>query len=684
MNMEDIILMTEKLQRTARCRSEIEQAAAFFSDFDRKGCEELIRYLVDKGEDQALGVLLNVCAINKIRLTPEILVETLKVVEPLPDFAAPFCMQDKSVIEPLLSMSMAADISYQRQVFAARLATELTVRFKQDPKPVKKVLMKLSKTPVPSESLLFNAESQALLDMEHVPDDLPWLSNGDALENLPKKKPLVVIGGSYSVRRPVPKLGRNEPCHCGSGKKYKKCCLEKDQKLIRDASPYEGLTMTEFKSRPGIVDDPMVIEQMRAYDLKKLDASNLGSSQLFAAYRRCDTYGLYDLALTMLLELQGRSDFDFDPGHFQDLMENALFSKDLESAKKIRAFIPDDQLYDPEETEFRFTLLENSSWFKTLESLCRKSLAGKVKGLNDTLSAITYSFENVCPALSIIFSRAAILDASVNVFDQENLLDLIHSARIELDIDPWGDPAEEYLDWLLEKKEDNVENDLHRREIDDLKVKVSQAKQLAARRMNEFRNKERELADLKTRLRDNEKITATALQQKNDTPTTSQHDRNMISNLRHRIEDLKLDIARGQQERRALRQQIKQALEQDNDHSKKPEERDDADYNEQSIVFEDVPKKILFPEFSSDYQNSCKTVAGSIVVKSLKAATGFAVHDRLVWRQTKALSALPSIYSIRVGIHHRLLVRWEKDIRLEVLDLIPREQLDIWIKGFRS
>ncbi|MBT4087249.1 MAG: hypothetical protein HOE30_02025 [Deltaproteobacteria bacterium] len=25
--------------------------------------------------------------------------------------------------------------------------------------------------------------------------------------------------------------GRNEPCHCGSGKKYKNCCLKKDQDL---------------------------------------------------------------------------------------------------------------------------------------------------------------------------------------------------------------------------------------------------------------------------------------------------------------------------------------------------------------------------------------------------------------------------------------------------------------------
>jgi len=26
------------------------------------------------------------------------------------------------------------------------------------------------------------------------------------------------------VRQPQPKVGRNEPCPCGSGKKYKKCC----------------------------------------------------------------------------------------------------------------------------------------------------------------------------------------------------------------------------------------------------------------------------------------------------------------------------------------------------------------------------------------------------------------------------------------------------------------------------
>ena len=29
--------------------------------------------------------------------------------------------------------------------------------------------------------------------------------------------------------------GRNEPCHCGSGRKYKQCCLDKDEKAASAA-----------------------------------------------------------------------------------------------------------------------------------------------------------------------------------------------------------------------------------------------------------------------------------------------------------------------------------------------------------------------------------------------------------------------------------------------------------------
>ena len=41
--------------------------------------------------------------------------------------------------------------------------------------------------------------------------------------------PLVTL----PITRVLPKVGRNDPCTCGSGKKYKKCCLEKEASVAR-------------------------------------------------------------------------------------------------------------------------------------------------------------------------------------------------------------------------------------------------------------------------------------------------------------------------------------------------------------------------------------------------------------------------------------------------------------------
>jgi SEC-C motif len=43
--------------------------------------------------------------------------------------------------------------------------------------------------------------------------------------------------------------GRNEPCHCGSGRKYKQCCLAKDEaaasKARADAATHEASAPAE-------------------------------------------------------------------------------------------------------------------------------------------------------------------------------------------------------------------------------------------------------------------------------------------------------------------------------------------------------------------------------------------------------------------------------------------------------
>ena len=46
-------------------------------------------------------------------------------------------------------------------------------------------------------------------------------------EEAPKKKDKSKKEKKLSNKVNTDKIGRNDPCPCGSGKKYKKCCLDK-------------------------------------------------------------------------------------------------------------------------------------------------------------------------------------------------------------------------------------------------------------------------------------------------------------------------------------------------------------------------------------------------------------------------------------------------------------------------
>lgn len=47
------------------------------------------------------------------------------------------------------------------------------------------------------------------------------------------------------------KVGRNDPCPCGSGKKYKKCCLAKDEAAARQATQERAAALRAVEPHPG-------------------------------------------------------------------------------------------------------------------------------------------------------------------------------------------------------------------------------------------------------------------------------------------------------------------------------------------------------------------------------------------------------------------------------------------------
>ena len=86
------------------------------------------------------------------------------------------------------------------------------------------------------------------------------------------------------MAKPAPKPGRNNPCHCGSGNKYKKCCLAKDQAAERnrlaDAQPQRDRARRDETQR----DENPVASRLHLRELQAEIAARLAMAAQEDAY----------------------------------------------------------------------------------------------------------------------------------------------------------------------------------------------------------------------------------------------------------------------------------------------------------------------------------------------------------------------------------------------------------------
>lgn len=685
-NQEELV---QRLRQTVRCQPDVRQIAAEMADFPVEEYEALLRLLLERGEDKGVGILLCASAVNGVKLDPTLLAESLKGVDNIGDVSFAYKWQDAAGIAPLLEIAQAEDISWERQALAARLAAELAIRFDGDRRSVKKVLWRLDNEIGGFEAAELNRESLALINAKE-PDKVirRWLSELQPMEELPTDRPPVVIGGDYSVRRPVPKIGRNEQCHCGSGKKYKKCCYEKDQELLSDASPYEGITMTQVRSSPALVEDARPIHDMRPYELKKLSPVELNSGQLLAAYQQTELYGLRELALSMLLEWEKRSEEkELVVDHLQDLLYSALRARDLKVAHEVLRYLPESLLDKDQATKFHLKVLQEPEWLAALEERCKQAILkpNDPDELNYPMLELSSIFEKCYPALSIVFGRAAIISRQDSYLDNEYLLDVIQKARIALDLEPWDDPVEAYFDWIMEEDEFTGKERADDGEVLQLKQQVREALERAEHASRELRQKE---AELNATIRKFEKAEAkqdtTQPQPLDEAPAMPKEVVETIDRLRQRVKNLKGEIKSQQEVRAQLRRQLQEAQKKAVAAEVSPKTKEISREAEDGQEFAAAAREILIPEYSDAFRHSCETLPTPIVGKALRAAAAFASHEKSVWRQTKRLETLPDCYRIRIGLHHRLLLRWVQGKRLQILDLISRQNLETWIKQYAA
>jgi len=680
--------LIQRLANTAFYESGIADLAELFHDLPIERANQWVAELTEAGEDLALTRLLNAFAYCGFKLDSDVLVSSAMVVSDIACLPFIFRYQDEMVVAPLLKVGRSEELSFSRQLLFGRLAAEFTLRYGLDRAAVNRFLYSMREKHILAESkLMIDVTLEMLESGELKACVFPVMIDLNIRDHLPERPPPKIIGTGGTLRRPVAKVSRNDPCHCGSGKKYKRCCLSQDEKLLADASEYAGITQTQLLENPGMVDDVQIIKRMRAYEIKKLDPARLSPRQLIAAHHRACGFGLLEIALRMLVECSGRPDPDleFDPGHFLDIIEPALNAGRLDLAERARQLIPeDDEFADWDELNMQFELHRNPGVLLALEERCAAALnqdeeRGVLRGHD--LCNLTHILRHKFPALSILFARAAVTQCPDRVLDNELLVEIVHENRANLGLDPWDDPIDEMFD-----KSERTDQ-TRRRELKQADVEGALRRDLAEARRQAQLSAEK-LSDAEVNLQEMTKKLAEMEKNKNDFDQKlvavahgpSPEQRETMERLRRQIDNLKVEIGHQQDQRRTLRQQLEREQ-----HSVRSQESDRGeDRTDEADEKVEMPSKserrVMIPEYTDNFKDASRNMPAAVAGAALKAVAGIASYDAATWRSFRSIKQLSHIYRIRIGIHYRLLLRWLPGQELCALDLIHRQELELWIK----
>jgi hypothetical protein len=100
-----------------------------------------------------------------------------------------------------------------------------------------------------------------------------------------------------TMRRAVAKLGRNDPCPCGSGKKYKHCCIEKDAERLHHSSAVAGVTVEELQADFNTHLTAEILDRTQPHDLLLLDPVKVPAELRENYFLRLAVFNQFDRAI---------------------------------------------------------------------------------------------------------------------------------------------------------------------------------------------------------------------------------------------------------------------------------------------------------------------------------------------------------------------------------------------------
>ncbi len=586
--------------------------------------------------------------------------------------------------DQILSLCETEQLGHDREAAMLFLATE--VLDGQPAPPLLRTRIRLlarSRLDLPTSCLLAQAalataDEDVLAVAEHyvvlvrdplgtkVVDSLRKFLRDPLRSVLPERPPEEVESG-YTIQRNAPKVGRNDPCPCGSGKKYKRCC--------GGAKPSSQVQVTP-KRRTSPYSSTMTMEQfgnLRSMELVRLDPEGVATEHLLDLMRNLSTYGFFDEAERALDELARRpdrhQDWDVD-GHRYDLYHAALDAGQVDFA--VRLF---ERLLPEHMGEIDRLMLdvarEERGLLGRLDALVDQGLR---KETGFMLVDVAFGLLRHAPALGLLVARG-VLDPR-SALDAITLLEEIEKTQDRLLLAP-DDSAWDLYECMEENaQEDRLErrttrvNDELAEEVEELRARVTEEAQKA--KAVEVRLREQKAA----LERAHATIEVRRAQVEAPAPEMEDPDPARVERLRKKVADLKALLQSSVQERRTLRRELAaktQSLSTETLAAPEGGER------EPEAIEEDAPDQhpLRLPGFGERFEASLEGLPARIAKEAVRVVGSLAAGDLAVWCGVKRMKSAPDIRTVRLSLAWRMLFTVDIDAkRLTALEVLHRRDLE--------
>lgn len=484
------------------------------------------------------------------------------------------------------------------------------------------------------------------------------------------------------VRRAVAHVGRNDPCPCGSGQKYKRCCADADRARLRLSSPVAGLTGAELHLTPETGLTLARLKALQPPELARLDPRKVPNSLRTAYLMQCTGLHLLDRSVEALEVMTFDDDKDF--GYAWDFVMFFVLRAGRKDVAERLARVRDRHPTDGPLPEcFRLLLARDdpAEELRVLDALARRMLTD-----TDPEELTSHAHGLLCSrhtALGILVCHGFI--ASLGTKQAGFLLKMVLEARDRLEL-PADDPFADLLERRLAEETSDEGADAAR---------LREARRRLETKAAEVRALKEEIDDQRRRLDRQERAAHEARRATAPAspPAAAPADDPATRDLRARLARLKGNLHERAAERLALRHELEAARDQlETLRAAAPPATavpndPDAGAGDEAALY--VPagvegnQPLRLVEYPARFRETLETLPRGAARAALRLLGRLAGGEPAAFAGVVQLKACHGVLRLRVGSEHRLLFRLEPE-RVRAVDFINRRDLDRTVKRLRA